>query len=409
MNTSFVLLRYSFGRFLCDGSFSSQLSAPGSARISCDLERRLVHFVLDPSLSYTEPSLDYEIINAFYVSSNTARLVGNRHEDTTILFVCADAPPIFTMDISDSYGYSSSHRMTGLGPRYPIPNGCNSLMLAFEKQSDADEFMSACCDGLHLQYSKEWHVRIRDHSSDDRYVHKLHDFISQIPYELAFEVHKAFSNSVFSAKELLSLKVDILSLQTNHGNDAPEIFRALVVLSGGNGASRPSRQQRRRLRLSGEESLTSLLTKVIQDFIRRRQQPRPLLTPPPQSGVYLSYHLIITPTRYILEGPFPDRSNSVLRRYGHQECFLRVSFQDENRAKLRRARDPDYLVTQLLRTRYRPILLNGCRVAGRQFQFLGYSMSGLKEHSVWFMTPFQDENGGPVDADKIRKQIVSRI
>ncbi|KAJ8589866.1 RdRP-domain-containing protein [Rhizopogon salebrosus TDB-379] len=406
MIKSFNLLRYSFGRFLRDGSFSSQLSAPGSARISCDLERRLVHFALDLSLSDTEEAtLDYAIINAFYVPSNTARLVGNRDEDTTILFVCADAPPIFTMDTSDYFGYSSSHRMTGLGPRYPIPNGCNSLMLAFGKQSDADKFMSACCDGLHLQYSKERHVQIRDHSSDDKYIQRLHDFISQIPYELAFEVHKAFSNSVFSAKELLSLRVEILSLQTNHGNDAPEIFRALVVLSGGNGASRPSRRQRRRLLLSGEEPLTSLLAKVIYDFIRGRQQPRPLLTPPPQSGVYLSYHLIITPTRHILEGPFPDRSNSVLRRYGHQECFLRVSFQDENRAKLRRARDPDYLITQLLRTRYRPILLNGCRVAGRKFQFLGYSMSGLKEHSVWFMTPFQDENGGLVDANKIRNQI----
>jgi RNA-dependent RNA polymerase len=409
MTRSFNLLRYSFGRFLRDGSFSSQLSAPGSARISCDLERRLVHFVLLELSNTEEATLDYAIINAFYVPSNTARLVGNQDEDTTILFVCADAPPIFTMDTSDYFGYSSSHRMTGLGPRYPIPNGCNSLMLAFGKQSDADKFMSACCDGLHLQYSKERHVRIRDHSSDDKYIQRLHDFISQIPYELAFEVHKAFSNSVFSAKELLSLKVEILSLQTNHGNDAPEIFRALVVLSGGNGASRPSRRQRRRLLLSGEEPLTSLLAKVIYDFIRGRQQPRPLLTPPPQSGVYLSYHLIITPTRHILEGPFPDRSNSVLRRYGHQECFLRVSFQDENRAKLRRARDPDYLVTQLLRTRYRPILLNGCRVAGRKFQFLGYSMSGLKEHSVWFMTPFQDENGGLVDANKIRNQIVSLI
>jgi hypothetical protein len=35
-------------------------------------------------------------------------------------------------------------------------------------------------------------------------------------------------------------------------------------------------------------------------------------------------------------------------------------------------------------------------------------MSGLREHSVWFMTPFEDENGAVVNAASIRSNLVSR-
>jgi RNA-dependent RNA polymerase len=52
-------------------------------------------------------------------------------------------------------------------------------------------------------------------------------------------------------------------------------------------------------------------------------------------ATFESYHLIVTPTSRYLEGPIPDQSNSVLRRFGNHECFLRVSIQDERRSKLR--------------------------------------------------------------------------
>jgi hypothetical protein len=268
--------------------------------------------------------------------------------------------------------------------------------------------MSACRDYLNLRYSQEHHIRIHDHSSDSKHAEKLHEFLSQIPYELAFEVYKAFTDYVLRAEETLSLKAAILSLKAKHGDDAPQIFRTFAAVLGGHHANRTRRWKRRLQRQSREATLTSLLDQATKEFITQRQKPRPLLAPPPQIGVYLSYHLIVTPTRYILEGPFTDRSNSVLRRYGHPEYFLRVSFQDENRAKLRRSRDDNYSITTILSTRYHNILHDGCTIAGRKFQFLGYSMSGLKEHSVWFMTPFQDETGKLVDANRIRYEIVSR-
>ncbi|KAG1856675.1 RdRP-domain-containing protein [Suillus subalutaceus] len=408
-NQSFQLLRYSFGRFCRDGSFSSQVSPPGTAHVICDTEPRQIRFTFEPrqKSQNTNDNLFGEIfghvtrvVTASYAPHNIATLVGNRDEDTAIVFVRADEPPVYTLvnNILDD-----TSRVVGLGRNDHMPPGCHSLMLAFNSQSDADRFTYACCNRLHLRYSTQHHIRIRDHTLNTTSFEKLHETLSQIPYKLGFEVEKTVADSLLSATDILSLKEVILSLQAEHGDDAPEIFRSFVSELAGRSASRTKRRKRRARRQSSQESLPSLLRRVTQEFIKEHQKPRPLLAPPPQSGVYLSYHLIVTPTRYILEGPVPDQSNSVLRRYGHPECFLRVCFQNENGSKLHR--EADCSIIDLLGVRYRSILLNGCCVAGRQFQFLGYSMSGLKEHSVWFVTPFKDEDGKLLNAQSIRDNL----
>ncbi|KAG2157651.1 RdRP-domain-containing protein [Suillus bovinus] len=392
-NQSFQLLRYSFGRFLRDESFSSQVSPPGTARVICDLEHRQVRFTFQPQQN-TNVHNDPLGINLDVLSIN---IFGN--SNTTVVIVRADEPPVYTVNNI----VENASRMAGLGRNDHMPPGCHNLMLAFRNQSDADRFAYTCRDRLHLRYSTRHHIRIRDHISNGTSIEKLHDFLSQIPYNLGFEVEKTVADSLLSVADIFSLKEVILSLQAEHGDDAPEIFQSFATELAGRIASRTKSRKRRAPRQSSQESLPSLLHRVTQGFIKEHQKPRPLLAPPPQSGVYLSYHLILTPTRYVLEGPFPDQSNSVLRRYGHPECFLRVCFQDENGSKLHR--EPDYSIIELSRVRYRCILFNGCRVAGRQFQFLGYSMSGLKEHSVWFVTPFENENGKLLNAQAIRNNL----
>lgn len=63
---SFQLLRYSFGRFLRDGSFSSRLSPRGTASVIYDQERRQLRFTFMPQLNtYDDPfgdDIDWELM-----------------------------------------------------------------------------------------------------------------------------------------------------------------------------------------------------------------------------------------------------------------------------------------------------------------------------------------------------------
>ncbi|PIL32055.1 RNA-dependent RNA polymerase [Ganoderma sinense ZZ0214-1] len=96
----------------------------------------------------------------------------------------------------------------------------------------------------------------------------------------------------------------------------------------------------------------------------------------------------VTPTTIILEGPFPERSNRVMREYfRNQDCFLRVSFQDENRLQYRFDREVDG--RDFINRRVKHFLQHGIKIAGADFRFLAYSQSALKEHAVWFVKPFR--------------------
>jgi RNA-dependent RNA polymerase len=94
---------------------------------------------------------------------------------------------------------------------------------------------------------------------------------------------------------------------------------------------------------------------------------------------------------------------AVLRRFGHNESFLRVSFQDESRSRLFYAAGLG--VYEPVGSRFLELMVNGFQLAGRTWEFLGYSMSGLRDHSVWFVTPFQIGDV-VMDAARIRGELV---
>ena len=105
-------------------------------------------------------------------------------------------------------------------------------------------------------------------------------------------------------------------------------------------------------------------------------------------------HAIVTPTTVHLEGPFPERCNRVIRKYAQNtSSFIRVRFTDEARLQFRQGRDVDYRA--FIRERFGSVLQKGLVIAGRHFHFVGYSQSGLKEHSVWFVKDFVHELVAP--------------
>jgi len=116
------------------------------------------------------------------------------------------------------------------------------------------------------------------------------------------------------------------------------------------------------------------------------------------------HHVVITPSRIFLEGPYPTQSNRVIRRYqNHAERFIRVEFRDEDHLGFRWDGDVDG--TWFLQRRVGGHLRHGFELGGRSFEFLAYSTSALREHSVWFVAPFRDPVEGYVTAEKIRASL----
>ncbi|KAL1744025.1 RNA dependent RNA polymerase-domain-containing protein [Schizophyllum fasciatum] len=121
-------------------------------------------------------------------------------------------------------------------------------------------------------------------------------------------------------------------------------------------------------------------------------------------GYFQCCHIIFTPTRTVLEGPYPVQSNRIIRRYpGYEHHFIRVEFRDEDRLAYRWDRTVDG--SQFVRDRVGGILANGFKLGGRFFVFLAYSTSALREHSVWYINEFQLESGEWVTAEDIRSSI----
>ncbi|KDR66410.1 hypothetical protein GALMADRAFT_216998 [Galerina marginata CBS 339.88] len=107
----------------------------------------------------------------------------------------------------------------------------------------------------------------------------------------------------------------------------------------------------------------------------------------PLRQTFRCYHVTFTPTRMILEGPYPSQSNSVIREYENSEDhFIRVEFRDEDRLQYRWDKEVDG--SDFLENRVGETLKNGFELAGRRFEFLAYSNSALREHSFWFVNPF---------------------
>lgn len=106
------------------------------------------------------------------------------------------------------------------------------------------------------------------------------------------------------------------------------------------------------------------------------------------SGNFRCGHVTFTPTRVLLEGPYATQSNRIIREYdAFCDHFLRVDFRDEDRLQYRWDRSVDG--TQFLKDRVGGILKGGFDLAGRNFEFLAYSTSALREHAVWFISPFK--------------------
>ncbi|ETW86290.1 hypothetical protein HETIRDRAFT_443820 [Heterobasidion irregulare TC 32-1] len=212
-------------------------------------------------------------------------------------------------------------------------------------------------------------------------VHRLYKWVSTMPWAVAFQVEALLRNGLVNTRELLDLQRPIDAIVAQHGSQANEILRQYSVAL--------------RMRKPHENPLQCFERACTEDV-----EPMKL-----SGSTFACHHVTFTPTRLLLEGPYVMQSNSVIRKYPPEfaENFIRVDFKDEDRLSYRFEGKVD--ATWFLQVRVGDALKKGFELAGRRFEFLGYSTSALREHAVWFVAPFEYPKGQLVTAETIRQSL----
>jgi RNA-dependent RNA polymerase len=216
---------------------------------------------------------------------------------------------------------------------------------------------------------------------------KVQRWVKTMEWKNAFQIEAYLRSGLLTTHDLLqTLQKPIDQAIRYYGNEASEFLRLFSV--------------ELKMRRPDEE---------VQDCFARLRSKHVHIDPSRLSPELLScHHVIITPSRMLLEGPYTTQSNRVIRRYqSHDsslaEQFIRVEFRDEDRLAYRWDGDVDG--TWFLKQRVGGILRHGFELGGRAFEFLGYSTSALREHSVWFVSPFRDPVEGYVTSEIIRSSL----
>lgn len=221
-----------------------------------------------------------------------------------------------------------------------------------------------------------------------RYIRDVYCWIKTMDWKIAFQIEAYIRRGLLNTHDLLfPLQKQIESIVRDYGDNASELLRLFSIAL--------------RLRNVGETP-SACLTRV------RTKHPvqatKPLEAP---HGRFFCHHVIITPTRILLEGPYTTQSNRVIRHYQNHDPtladnFVRVEFREED--NLAYLWDGDVDETWFLRHRVGGILHDGFELGGRAFEFLA-SIPTPHEHAAWFVAPFRDPVEGYVNAEIIRASL----
>ncbi|KAG8898256.1 hypothetical protein FRB99_007564 [Tulasnella sp. 403] len=215
--------------------------------------------------------------------------------------------------------------------------------------------------------------------------------VKKLPWIVGFQCEALLYNCLLNPTELLGLKPKIFRL-----NRIGTTFVADVLKLFMKSIPHIAKQN---------ESVEECLDRAEQET--RKKGMKTNLSPPP-FDTFHCHHVWVTPTSFQLGGPEVEQSNCVTRFFGpeYNEYFLRVVFSDEGGSRFHTNFEVDN--HGFVRERVGGILRKGLTIAGRRFSFLAYSSPGLRQHSVWFVAPFEHPKWeGFVTADAIRNSLES--
>lgn len=203
-------------------------------------------------------------------------------------------------------------------------------------------------------------------------------YLQNLDWIVAFQMESLLRSMAIDFKEALDLIPEVQRLIETRGRD----FAAVAI--------RKFQNKAKALFLDEDDAVEFNIVRLFRQSVSEVNQEGSLAFFRPSDGsLYESFHVEVTPTTMFLNGPFPEQSNRVLRAYDaeNHDSFLRVSFVDEAGLHYRFDRAIDG--PEFIKNRVGDLLFNGLKIAGQHFEFLAYSQSSLKEHSVWYVVfPF---------------------
>lgn len=225
---------------------------------------------------------------------------------------------------------------------------------------------------------------------------RLEALYDTISFQLAFQVQAVVLSGLLLPLEVLQLQRTIQMLdEALTPAQAAGIFHSAAT--------------ELRFRRPGEKSSFGQ-----RDFAKRLQEDigRAVKDPTRAEQVDLAgnnfkiHAATITPAGLMLDGPHISEGNRIIRLFpGKEEYFLRVSIADETMLLMRDSREVDQ-DTEIFSVRMRNFLRQGLVIGGRRFNFLAFSTSSLREHTVWFVANFKQEGTATlISAQSIRDGI----
>ncbi|SNX88027.1 related to RNA-dependent RNA polymerase [Melanopsichium pennsylvanicum] len=246
---------------------------------------------------------------------------------------------------------------------------------------------------------------VRRNLTDPDFFEAAGQFCASIDIRVAYQFDKLIRNGLYSPTVLEILKSNTRRLMKLYGVE----FAARVLESLAATSRQVQVRDRNTKCLLGSTKLQQRIEAEEQRLKRQdATESDPLASDIVTTATAQVYHVTITPTRMLLEGPFLDSSNRVLRLFPEfGSHFVRVAFADEDGDRFPVSRHDLGGVDSesFVRERIGDPLKLGIAIAGRKFEALAWSGSGLGSHHCWFVAAFTDKEGKLWNAERIRQSL----
>ncbi|KAL8993887.1 MAG: hypothetical protein Q9169_006006 [Polycauliona sp. 2 TL-2023] len=205
------------------------------------------------------------------------------------------------------------------------------------------------------------------------------DAYREYPFELKFQLQRLVQNGYLSPYKVLALMHEMKKTFVNTDTSLlADALRKLCYQIPFPGAETEASDL-------SVVTLRDLLVSSYNKMLRENDYSKDLSTQYEQ--IAMIYKAMVTPVGVYLAGPEPEIKNRVLRKYSDfTSYFLQVTFADEDGEPMRYERTTS--LSHVYHERFKVVLGGNITIAGRPYEFLGFSHSSLRAQTCWFMAPF---------------------